>query len=154
MPWSRSRWSFPRTIQHFIGSLPWRCQACIQTHAANHWMSFWVAAVKFLQNGPACHIIFFTMIFRVSLNAALCSLIIFTSIIWCGICSCLTLHINIAWCFSLLRSDVFSKCSLNFFKPVYFFLFAVIFPCMDHLSAPCLHLLPCVWSLSGLNSRF
>ncbi len=48
------------TIRHLIKSMPRCCQACIQAHEGhtNYWVPFWVAAMKFQQNGLACCIIF------------------------------------------------------------------------------------------------
>ncbi len=48
------------TIRRLIRSMPRRCQACTQARGGhtNYWVPFWVAAMKFKQNGLACCIIF------------------------------------------------------------------------------------------------
>ncbi len=50
MPWSKSGRKYPRTPS--VVSLG-RCQACIQARGGhtNYWVPFWVAAMKFQQNG-------------------------------------------------------------------------------------------------------
>lgn len=53
----------PKTFCHLIRSMPES--------------PLWVAAMKFQHNGQTCDIIFFTLIFKVSLNWALYNLVIF-----------------------------------------------------------------------------
>lgn len=73
----------------------------------------WVAAMKFLQNGPATHILFhfdFVGVFE----AALCRLIIFIK--RCSIFLFLvhySLHISVGIKNFPMRSDVFAKCCSN-----------------------------------------
>ncbi len=122
------------TIRRLIRSMPRRCQVCIQARGGhtNYWVPFWVAAMKFQQNGLACCIIFSLWFFGVSLNSALCWLIILISIKWCGILSFLThypVHISYrypAWYFSPLRSDVFSKYSFNFLSSVCVYMYVCV----------------------------
>ncbi len=61
------------TIHRLIRSMPRRCQACIQACGGNtnYWVPFWVAEMKFQQNGLACCIVFFTLIFGVSESSPL-----------------------------------------------------------------------------------
>ncbi len=118
------RWEIPQeTFRRLIRSMPRRCQVCIQTRGGhtNYWVPFWVAAMKFHQNGLACCIIF-------SLRFSGCH--------W--------IHPSVGWSFNFhqtmwhpffpntlpspyqyrypgryfppLRSDVVSKCSFNFFE--------------------------------------
>ncbi len=101
------------------------CQACIQARGGHtkYGVPFWVAAIKFQQNGLACCIIF-------SLWFSGC-LWIQPSVGWSFHFHQTMWHPFVpntlpspylyqyrypAWYFSPLRSDVFSKCSLNFFE--------------------------------------
>ncbi len=124
MPWSRSGRRYPRTPS--VISL----RAC-PTLSGMH-TSTW-GPYKLLSTILSCcndisatslphH--FFTLIFRVSLDSALCRLIIFIPIKRCGVLSFLThypVHISIDIqhdSFFPLRSDVFSKCSFNFLSSI------------------------------------
>ncbi len=115
------------TIRRLIRSMLRRCQACIQARGGhtNYRVPFWVAAMKFQQNVLACCIIFFTLIFGVSLNSALCRLIIFFSIKRCGILSFLThypVHISID---ILIQHDIFPHWDLMCFQSVPLIFWAV-----------------------------
>ncbi len=113
------RWEIPQeTFRRLIRRMPRRCQVCIQARGGhtNYWVPFWVAAMKFQQNGLACCFIFSTLIFGVSLNSSLCRLIIFISIKRCGILSSLThypVHISID-----IQDDIFPHWDLMWFQSV------------------------------------
>ncbi len=75
------------TIRRLIRSMPRHCQACIQARGGhtNYWVPFWVAAMKFQQNGLACCIIF--------------------SLWFSG---CLWIQPSVGWSFSFPSNDVAS----------------------------------------------
>lgn len=104
------------TIYHPLGGMPRCCQASIQAQE-NYWVSFWVAPMRFWQNGPVCFIMFpfhfWGVLYRV---------IIFIPIKLWRILLLLIHHLHMirkdiqGYPPSPFRSDVFSKFSSKFFE--------------------------------------